>query len=195
MDWRGWQKKGKEILSNTKKSQLLLILLAGLLMIVISFPTEERDAKENEAEEKMIFSNSDKVNEYSEYLEERIAEALEHVEGVGKTEVVITLESNGQKVVEKDEQASSQVTNEEDSNGGTRSIEDSSSDRTSVYTQQSDGAQEPYVSEEILPQIKGVLVIAEGGADAVIVQDIIEAIQALFGIEAHKIKIMKRTDT
>lgn len=45
------------------------------------------------------------------------------------------------------------------------------------------------------PEIEGVLVIAQGGENAVVVQNITEAIQALFGVEAHKIKIMKRTDT
>ena len=53
----------------------------------------------------------------------------------------------------------------------------------------------PYISKEMTPEIEGVLVIAEGGENAVVIQNITEAIQALFGVEAHKIKIMKRTDT
>ena len=39
--------------------------------------------------------------------------------------------------------------------------------------------------------IRGVLVVAQGGGDPVIVQNITEAVMALFGIEAHKIKVMK----
>ena len=45
------------------------------------------------------------------------------------------------------------------------------------------------------PEIEGVVVIADGGDNAVVVQDITEAVQALFGVEAHKIKIMKRHST
>ena len=41
-------------------------------------------------------------------------------------------------------------------------------------------------------EIEGVVVIADGGDNAVVVQNITEAVQALFGVEAHKIKIMKR---
>jgi stage III sporulation protein AG len=44
-------------------------------------------------------------------------------------------------------------------------------------------------------QVKGVLVIAQGGGDSRIQKEIMEAAQALFDIEAHKIKIMKMEET
>ena len=37
----------------------------------------------------------------------------------------------------------------------------------------------------------GVLVCAQGGGDPVVVQNIQEAVMALFQVDAHKIKIMK----
>ena len=45
---------------------------------------------------------------------------------------------------------------------------------------------------ETLPQVRGVLVIAEGGGDPVIIEEIQEAVMALFHLEAHKIKVMKK---
>lgn len=57
----------------------------------------------------------------------------------------------------------------------------------------SQGAQSrrPYVTSESNPQVEGVLVIAEGGDKSSVKEEIIGAAQALFGIEPHKIKIMK----
>ena len=106
--------------------------------------------------------------------------------------VMITLKSGGQKIIEKDQSGSSQTTEEEDSEGGKRTVEDSTSDKTSIYEQDSDGSSTPYVSKELSPEIEGVVVIADGGGNAVTAQNITEAVQALFGVEAHKIKIMKR---
>lgn len=197
------EKKWKEILEQMKenkklpkKNQLLLVLLVGILLVVIAWPADTEQKEETEDGQTVSEGNSGKTQEaYEEYLEARVASALEYVEGVGRTEVVITLKSSSQKVIEKDQNASSQVTSEADANGGTRTTEDQSSDSTSVYEQQSDGTQTPYVSMELTPEIEGVLVIADGGDNAVVVQNITEAIQALFGVEAHKIKIMKRTDT
>ena len=49
---------------------------------------------------------------------------------------------------------------------------------------------EPAV-QELEPRVEGVIVIAEGGGNAQVKQNILEAVQALFSVEAHKIKIMK----
>ena len=54
-------------------------------------------------------------------------------------------------------------------------------------------AGEPYVSKELSPRIEGVVVIAEGGSDSVVKQNITEAVQALFGIDTHKIRVMKKS--
>lgn len=216
------EKKWNEFLEQIKsgrkfpnKNQLLLIFLCGLLLLVIVWPVSDtkegadsgdsdgllqgstENRSENTAEAgvggKSLYTGT--MEAYEEYLERRLGGALEYVEGVGRAEVVVTLRSSGQKIVEKDLSSNSQTSSEEDQNGGTRETADSSSDRTSVYAQGSDGSQTPYISKEMTPEIEGVLVIAEGGDNAVVIQNITEAIQALFGVEAHKIKIMKRTDT
>lgn len=193
-----------------KKNQLLILFLCGLLLFVIVWPvpdSEESSLLNGSGESRTIPEGSGGTQEqspemdgisseaYAKRLERRLAEALEHVDGVGKAEVVITMKSTGQKIVEKDRNSSSQTSTEEDQNGGTRVVEDRSFDAVSIYTQGSDGSQAPYVSQEMLPEIEGVVVIADGGDNAVVVQNVTEAIQALFGVEAHKIKIMKRTDT
>ena len=187
-----------------KKNQLLILFLVGMLLLVVAFPVSPSGEEEKtgvfvqkEIEGEKIGTTEGTAGnasgEYEAYLEKRVASALEYVEGVGKAEVLITLKSSVQRVVEKDQVSESRATEEVDSAGGTRTEDSRSSERKSVYTQETDGSQTPYVSKELSPEIEGVVVIAQGGDNAVVVQNITEAIQALFGIEAHKIKIMKRT--
>ncbi len=195
--WKEWfdgLKSGEKL---PKKNQLIIILLIGILLLVIVIPVEnpqEKSARKTEGQETLSASagEAQAAGEYEEYLERKTAKLLQEVEGAGEVTVMVTLRSGGQKIIEKDQSSTSQTTEEEDSEGGTRSMKDQSSDKTSIYKQYSDGSSSPYVSKELSPEIEGVVVIAEGGDDAVVVKNITEAVQALFGVEAHKIKIMKR---
>ena len=59
-----------------------------------------------------------------------------------------------------------------------------------VYSSKS-GEGTPFVSEQLTPKIGGILVIAQGGGNTETVKNISEAVQALFSVEAHKIKVVK----
>lgn len=112
------------------------------------------------------------------------------MEGVGEVEVMITLKSSWEKIVEKDRPSSSQTVEEADAGGGTRQTQEVSRSETTVYREES-GERTPYVVKELEPEVEGVIVIARGGGNASVKQNILEAVQALFPVEAHKIKIMK----
>ena len=50
----------------------------------------------------------------------------------------------------------------------------------------------PYVIQERVPEVEGVLVLADGAGSATVKAQIAEAVQALFPVEAHKIRVLKR---
>lgn len=177
------------------KNTILILLLVGVLLLVIVFPTGEKETELTTNSPDTSSEGGNDLAAYERRMEQRLQDALENVDGVGKTTVMLTLGSTSQKVVEKDTQTDTQTASEEDSQGGTRTTEDKSTNKISVYTQDEGGTQVPYVSKELTPQVEGVIVIAEGGDNPVIIQNITEAVQALFGVEAHKIKIMKQGDS
>ena len=92
--------------------------------------------------------------------------------------------SSSEKVVEKDQEMTSEV--QEGESGG----KNTSSSETAVYAN-GNGEETPYVKQELSPRIEGVLVIADGGDNAIVIENITEAVQALFGVDTHKIKVMK----
>ena len=194
--WKEWIKSFRSGEKLPKKNHLLILFLVGMLLFVAVFPFPKSDQTDTDTAENTsataVGESGTAVGEYEAYLERKTADVLKQVDGVGEVTVMITLKSGGQKIIEKDQSGSSQVTEEEDSAGGTRTVEESTSDKTSIYEQGSDGSSTPYVSKELSPEIEGVVVIADGGGNAVVAQNITEAVQALFGVEAHKIKIMKR---
>lgn len=128
---------------------------------------------------------------YRKQMEEELEELLGCMEGVGKVRVMITLRSGGEEIVEKDRPSSRSNLSENDGTGGNRSTNDMSSEETTVFVTDAEGRQVPYVRKRLQPVVEGVAVLAEGGGNENVCVNISEAIQALFGLDANKIKIAK----
>ena len=173
-----------------KKDQLLIVFLVGILLLVISIPAGTKKTLANSSKSSV---GTTKQSEYTAYMEERLERILSQIDGAGQVQVMITWKSDGEKVVEKDRKSNEENVSEQDSQGGSRTTSSHDTQETTVYNSGSStsGVQEPYVSKELSPQAQGVIVIAPGGDDAVVVKNITEAVQALFEIDTHKIRIMK----
>lgn len=150
-----------------KKEKLLVLLLVGLLLLIAALPVRQKETQE--VQETAAEEEETRTGLYEDWqtkMEKRLVQVLEQVYGVGKAEVFLTCESTEKKIVEKDE-------------------------TETVYEKDARGNQSPYVASEEYPKVVGVLVVAQGGDDPVIIQNIQEAVEALFQVEAHKIKVMK----
>jgi len=189
------------------KDNFLIMALLGVLLLVIAWPAQK---EEEESKSSLSDSESDMldiqyntgggagetgadgcvVSNYAAYLEDSLEQLLSTVDGVGQVQVMVTLEDGGEKIIEKDYTTSRQGTTEVDSAGGSRNTTDISEQESTVFV--SDGnSDEPFIRQVKYPRVSGVVVSAEGGGNAQTVQKITRAIQALFGIEAHKIIIVK----
>ena len=194
--------------SKTKKENMIILILLGVLLFIISLPTKENTAKETKAVKSVLTdSKSDIIEEtqntkvtassetmeqeYITYLEEKLENTLSYVDGVGKIKVMVTVSNTKKEVVEKDRITNRSSTTETDSEGGSRNINNTESTETTLYTVDEAGNQIPYVTQVYEPEITGVMVVAQGAGRENVNSDISESIQALFGIEAHKIKIAK----
>ncbi len=166
-----------------KKDQILIGILVGVLLLIVALP-QGGDQKETDG---VVRAETETNSEDPvAVMEEKLQNILEQVEGVGKVEVMITVSSMGKKTVEKDRTA-------QEESGGASGEETSTTrtEETTVYARDSEGNEVPFVTEETTPQIQGVLVAAQGGDNLVVAENITEAAEVLFGVEVHKIKIMK----
>ena len=188
-----WSEKLRKL--GNGRQRLLILFLAGLLLVVLSIPVKEKgpaDSIQTQETQTQGMSGDGEIETYRKNMEKTLVEVLRKIDGVGEVSVMITLKSTGEKVVEKDQNHSSDTVEETDSAGGSRTTQSQNSEKSSIYTQSGQGTQDPYVKKELVPETEGVLIVADGGDDPVVVENLTEAVRALFGIEAHKIKIVKR---
>ena len=207
-NYRDYLAKWKKKL--TKENMAVVALLLGLLLMVIAIPADRFSGDVQENAGKDIREGTSATQEgmetgeaadggdaasggegYAKRMEEELQELLSAMEGVGEVKVMITIRDLGEQVVEKDVPSESGWVSETDSAGGTRESESARQEESTVYITDSDGNRTPYISQTTQPEIEGVTVVAQGGGDALIQKNITEVIQALFDIEAHKIKVVK----
>ncbi len=192
MGKKGWF--SMENLKGISKNQLLVGGLAGILLLVIALPTEQGKKPEGGGSEAQSGAPVEKAytdpESYGRELERKLEQILAEMEGVGKVEVMITLQDDGERIVEKDITRNSQEVLEGD--GETkRETRESQYQEGSVFGQETGQEGQPFVSKEVVPKVEGVLVVAEGGGNAKTVKNISDAVLALFPVEVHKIKVVK----
>jgi stage III sporulation protein AG len=115
------------------------------------------------------------------------------MEGVGAVEVMITLKDTGELVLDKDLTRSESIRTEEDTQGSGGRSDQSLSTQESAVRSENGTDSSPFIAKEVKPQVEGVLVVAQGGGSPTVVKNISEAVLALFPIEAHKIKVVRKT--
>ncbi|MBQ8633303.1 MAG: stage III sporulation protein AG [Lachnospiraceae bacterium] len=196
MNLQEWMAKGKEKLLSFGIKQWGMMLLAGICCLVIVFPMgdEEKEAKEENNNRSMAEQHEMvSVREDADYIkqqESRLEEILSGVKGVGKVRVMITANRTVQKNVLQDGSREQEQLTETDSAGGTRTSVGEKWEGTTVFYD-IEGDSVPYILSETYPEITGVVVIAEGSGTGTVDLDILNAVQVLFDVPAHKIKIMK----
>ena len=91
--WLKW----KEFFFQGGKNRWLIFLLAGLILVIIALPTGEEKTVIPETEAVCV-EESDKAAKLGGELER----VLSRVAGVGEAKVLVTLKSDGRRLVEKD---------------------------------------------------------------------------------------------
>ncbi len=175
--------------------KLIILFLAGIFLVVLTIPdlfgskstTEEKKPEMNVgSNQKQESSTTNSV----EYNEDKLKKILEKVEGVGDVEVMITLKSSKEQVVLKDSPYEQENLNETDEAGGSRISSSLKNDEKTVLVTDGSGGDSPYVTKELEALVEGVVVIAEGGGNSKVAVGIMEAVEVLFNVPSHKIKVL-----
>lgn len=128
---------------------------------------------------------------YEERYEEELKDILDQVRGVSKVKVIVNLDATESKIYEKNSVTKSQTTNETDREGGTRKVEDSSTDEQLVIVRS--GEQEkPVVVKTEKPKVRGVLVVAKGADNIEVKKSIIEAVTRALDIPSHRVAVLAK---
>lgn len=201
MDKEKVKDKKKITIKEIGPARLVILLMAGIFLLLLSFPdllSPKGTKKDNAAAFETVTENNiksvktgDETTIYVNDLEDRLESILAKVEGIGTVEVMITLKGSKEEIVLKDKPYTQESVKEVDGEGGNRDSSNASREDTTVLVNKGDGTSMPFILKELAPEVEGILVIAEGGGNIQIKTEIMDAVQVLFNVPAHKVKVMK----
>ncbi|WP_010530951.1 stage III sporulation protein AG [Lentibacillus jeotgali] len=190
-----------------KAGYIIVIGLIGLLLLIIGNvftsndenkdPSMNYDPSENAKEQNTDETFSDKssktsdVKEIEGSYEDDLTNMLNKIEGISEAEVMVNLDSTKVKVYEKNLITGQQVTEESDTNGGTRDIEDSQKETKVVLVNQGD-KEVPLLIRTEKPDVRGVAVVAKGVDHATVEKRAIEAISRVLNVPTHRVSVMPK---
>nr|WP_145403924.1 stage III sporulation protein AG [Paenibacillus xylanexedens] len=124
-------------------------------------------------------------------FEDKMKGILENIVGVGTVDVMVTVDSTEELVVQRNVKDSQQLTEETDANGGKRHMTQYTRDGE-IITYEISGDQTPIVTKKLKPQIRGVLVVARGAENKVVKDLITDAVEKGLNVAAYRISVVPR---
>lgn len=181
-----------------KKLETLVVFAIILIITIISINViwnDDKKTKEdsNIYDKKLATIPKEDVTEVANVentLERNLENILSKINGVGEVKVLISYVESSEVVAMYNENTKNTSTQEEDSGGGKRVVNETDTQKDIIYKEEN-GEKLPITQKVISPKIEGAIIIAQGAADANTKNNIIQAVEAVTGIATHKIQVFE----
>lgn len=190
----------KEGENNKKKIENLVVFVIILIITIVAinyiWSGDKKETKTNNESNKKLAGAENIVNTNNQEktttdsMEIKLEDILSNIKGVGKTKVLITYSQTSQVLPMYNEDSSISTTEETDSGGGTRTVNESSTKKDIIY-EDNNGVKTPITQSIINPKIEGAIITAQGANDANVKTNIIQAVEAVTGLATYKIQVFE----
>ena len=164
----------------------ILLLILGNVFSSQTNLTDNENKNTNNAIVQQPISLSDE-----QILENKITQLLSKVKGAGNVAVSVTLSGGSSKETAQNITKETKTVQEKDTSGGVRTTTESK-ESNQVLTSKENGMDKAIVVREVKPEIKGVLVVADGAVSSNIKAELTKAVETGLGISSYKVTVLPR---
>ena len=177
----------------------IVVLIITVVVINIIWNGDKSTSQKNETTDntKQLASSSTSTVSATENkvgttqaLEEKLKNILSKIQGVREVEVCINYSESSEVIGMYNENSKTSTTQENDTSGGTRTIEETDTQKEVIY-EENDGEKTPITQKVVQPKIEGAIITAKGANDATTKTNIIQAVEAVTGLATHKIQVFE----
>lgn len=186
LDFIGLTGKGEK----GKKGLLLLFMLLLGIILMFAGPLISARPKTEKARVIQELPSLTQEQGYEADLGRALEEILEHIDGISNVRVFITFYSSIEGIYARTYEESKRNTLEQDREGGTREIVDSSRREEQVLLRDGGGGEKALLLKEKMPEVKGVIVVAKGAENSYLRLEVVRAVQSVLKLPVHRIAFL-----
>lgn len=189
--------------NNKKKIENLVFFVVLLIVTIVIINliwngNKQAEKQENNTTSKQLVTTSQNAiktgnkmdNEATDTLTEQLEAILTRMQGVGEVKVFVNYSESSEVVAMYNETSKTSNTEENDTSGGTRKIQETDSQKDIIY-QEENGEKTPITQKIIKPKVEGAIITAKGANNTEIKANIIQAVEAVTGLATHKIQVFE----
>lgn len=187
--------------NNKKKIENLVFLVVILIITVVAINaiwngnSKKNKQDENSQNSKQLAQNMNNTtietsSNTSKELEKNLETILSRIQGVGEVKVFINYSESSEIIPMYNESAKNSNTEETDTQGGIRKIQEQDSQKEIIY-KEDNGEKIPITKKIVEPKVQGAIITAKGAGDVNIKTSIIQAVEAVTGLATHKIQVFE----
>lgn len=191
------QGNNKKKIENLVFFIIILIITIVIINIILNGDKKNTNQEENSTQKKLAESSfSQKVIEENSIsgekkeLKENLETILSKIQGVGEVNVFINYSESSEVVAMYNENSKVSTTEENDTSGGTRKIQETDTRKDIIYKEEN-GEKVPITKKVIEPKVEGAIITAKGANNVETKTNIIQAVEAVTGLPTHKIQVFE----
>ncbi|MBB5173077.1 stage III sporulation protein AG [Texcoconibacillus texcoconensis] len=131
------------------------------------------------------------MGDYEKYYQKQLTNALEQVVGLSDVTVMVNVNETERDVYQKNVSEKIQNTEENDYEGGERNVEDSTIEEEVVIVRDGE-SEKPLIVKTEKPEIRGVLVVANGVENSQVKMWVVEAVSRVLDVPSHRISVLPK---
>ncbi len=178
----------KTDLLKSKSNFLIVLGIVGLVLILISSFDFSESGSTVKTQGSQVSFKSESL-EYTEMLEEKLETVISDMLGNSPVTVMVTLESSTEYVFADEIKTDADVYKDQSA----FKIEQSDSNqKTYIVVKDADGNESPVIVTEIMPIVRGVVVVCENGETPAVAAAVRLAVKSALNIDDTKICVIGR---
>lgn len=172
-----------------KENALRWIVLIGIAGVALIFLSSLRSTSDKQQQPAAVEDDTDEILAYRQSLTDELGYMLASMEGAGRTKIMLTLESGSRNIYAADDDVQQKKGASTDL--AVQGSDQYSEKKTHVVIRRSDGSEQAVSEGRVMPSVRGVLIVCEGGGNKEIADKMREAAATALHIAASRVSVQK----